>query len=138
MPRLTRKNKWLFCFCSGLYDLMLFRSLWFDIVPVSRIWCCSGLYDLMLFRSIWFGFFPVYMIWCYKFRSIWFVIIPVSMVCCCFGLHCLLFRSLGYARHMTCLREYGAYSERCFRDGMNSSIRLMQWISEDDIYQLCR
>lgn len=42
-----------------------------------------------------------------------------------------------YARHMTCLREYGAYSERCFRDGMNSSIRLMQWISEDDIYQLC-
>nr|XP_022301835.1 uncharacterized protein LOC111109870 isoform X1 [Crassostrea virginica] len=42
-----------------------------------------------------------------------------------------------YARHMTCLREFGSYSERCFRNEMNSSIRLMQWISEDNVYQLC-
>ncbi|XP_048743894.1 uncharacterized protein LOC125657249 [Ostrea edulis] len=42
-----------------------------------------------------------------------------------------------YARHMTCFREYGAYSERCFEKEMNSTIRLMQWISEDDFYQLC-
>ncbi|XP_061195418.1 uncharacterized protein LOC133203665 [Saccostrea echinata] len=43
-----------------------------------------------------------------------------------------------YARYMTCFREFGPYSESCFKRKMNSKIRLMQWINEDDIFQLCR
>ncbi|XP_062611517.1 uncharacterized protein LOC134273326 [Saccostrea cucullata] len=42
-----------------------------------------------------------------------------------------------YARYMACFREFGPYSESCFKREMKSQLRLMQWISEDDIYQLC-
>ncbi|XP_062582675.1 uncharacterized protein LOC134244425 [Saccostrea cucullata] len=38
---------------------------------------------------------------------------------------------------MTCFQEFGPHSESCFKREMNSQLRLMQWISEDDIYQLC-
>lgn len=42
-----------------------------------------------------------------------------------------------YARHMTCFLNYGSYSERCFEDTMNTTVRLMKRIDDKSLPQLC-
>lgn len=42
-----------------------------------------------------------------------------------------------YARHMTCFLSSGSYSERCFEDIMNTSLRLMKRIDDKSLPQLC-
>lgn len=42
-----------------------------------------------------------------------------------------------YARHMTCFLSSGSYSERCFEDIMNTSVRLMKRIHGKSLPQLC-
>ena len=42
-----------------------------------------------------------------------------------------------YARHMTCFLSSGSYSERCFEDIMNTSVRLMKRIHDKSLPQLC-
>ncbi|XP_052073386.1 uncharacterized protein LOC127711389 [Mytilus californianus] len=43
-----------------------------------------------------------------------------------------------YARHMTCFLTSGSYSERCFEDTMNTSVRLMSRFDDKSLPQLCR
>ncbi|KAK3101399.1 hypothetical protein FSP39_003246 [Pinctada imbricata] len=42
-----------------------------------------------------------------------------------------------YARHMTCFQSAGPYSEQCFEDIMNTTIRLMKRIDDKGLHQLC-